>query len=82
MNDSLTAAVADFLAHKRALGRKYHTEEATLRLLLAFTGQHGVQGLHQLTPACSTCSSPHGPGHGPAALTTSSGSSVASSTGP
>ena len=32
----LAAAVADFLAHKRALGRKYHTEEATLRLLLAF----------------------------------------------
>ncbi len=50
MNDNLTAAVADFLAHKRALGRKYETEEATLRLLLAFTGQHGVEGLHQLTP--------------------------------
>jgi len=50
MNDGLTAAVADFLAHKRALGRKYETEEATLRLLLAFTGQHGVEGLHQLTP--------------------------------
>jgi site-specific recombinase XerC len=50
MTDSLAAAVADFLAHKRALGRKYHTEEATLRLLLAFTGQHGVEGLHQLTP--------------------------------
>jgi integrase len=51
MNDSLTAAVADFLAHKRALGRKYQTEEATLRLLLAFTGQQGVEGLHQLTPS-------------------------------
>jgi site-specific recombinase XerC len=50
MSDSLTAAVADFLAHKRALGRKYQTEEATLRLLLAFTGQQGVDGLHQLTP--------------------------------
>jgi site-specific recombinase XerC len=50
MNDSLTAAVADFLAHKGALGRKCHTEEATLRLLLAFTGQHGVDRLHQLTP--------------------------------
>lgn len=51
MSDSLvTTAVADFLAHKRALGRKYLTEEATLRLLLAFTGQHGVQYLHQLTP--------------------------------
>ena len=38
--NSLTPAVADFLAHKRALGRKYQTEEATLRLLLAFAGQH------------------------------------------
>jgi site-specific recombinase XerC len=50
MNDSLTTAVADFLAHKRALGRKYETEEATLRLLLAFAGQHQVEDLHQLTP--------------------------------
>jgi integrase len=50
MNDSLTA-VADYLAHKRALGRKFDTEEATLRLLVAFAGQHGVQGLHQLTPS-------------------------------
>jgi integrase len=50
MNGSLTTAVADFLAHKRALGRKYATEQATLRLLLAFTGQHGVDGLPQLTP--------------------------------
>lgn len=49
-NDGLAAAVADFLAHKRALGRKYQTEEATLRLLLTFTGQHGVQDLCQLTP--------------------------------
>ena len=50
MNDSVAAAVADFLAHQRALGRKYHTEEATLRLLLAFTSQHGVAGLRDLTP--------------------------------
>lgn len=34
MNDDLASAVADFLAHKRAIGRKYLTEEATLRLLL------------------------------------------------
>lgn len=50
MNDSLTTAVADYLAHKRALGRKFDTEEATLRLLLAFAAGHGVQRLHQLTP--------------------------------
>ena len=50
MNDDLTTAVSDFLAHKRALGRKYRTEEAALRLLLAFAGQHGVTHLRQLTP--------------------------------
>ena len=49
MTDSLAAAVADFLAHKRALGRKYETEEATLRLLLAFAGRHGVENMRQLT---------------------------------
>jgi integrase len=51
MNDSLATVVADYLAHKRALGRKFDTEEATLRLLLTFSGQHGVQGMGQLTPA-------------------------------
>src|SRR6266567_920400 len=51
VNDSLATAIADFLAHKRALGRKYHTEEATLRLLLAFAGQPEVENLRQLTPA-------------------------------
>jgi integrase len=50
MNDNLVGAVADFVAHKRALGRKYRTEEATLRLLLAFSDQHGVENLRQLTP--------------------------------
>lgn len=51
MTDNLASAVADFLAHKRALGRKYETEEATLRLLLRFAGQHGVTELRQLTPS-------------------------------
>ncbi len=50
MTDDLAAAVADFLAHKRALGRKYRTEEATMRLVVAFAGQHGVTRLRQLTP--------------------------------
>jgi integrase len=50
MSDDLTTAASDFLAHKRALGRKYRTEEATMRLLLAFAGQHGVTYLRQLTP--------------------------------
>jgi len=47
----IAIAIADFLAHKRALGRKYQTEEATLRLLLAFAGQHDVTDLRQLTPS-------------------------------
>ncbi len=51
MNDNLATAVADFLAHKRALGRKYLTEEATLRLLLSFAGQRSVTELRQLTPS-------------------------------
>lgn len=51
MNENTTTAVADFLAHKRALGRKYVTEEATLRLLLAFTDQRQVEQLDQLTPS-------------------------------
>lgn len=51
MNDSLASAAADFLAHKRALGRKYQTEQATLRLLLAFAAQHGVNDLRRLTPS-------------------------------
>jgi integrase len=49
MNVDVTVAVADFLAHKRALGRKYQTEEATLCLLVGFTGAHGVSGLRELT---------------------------------
>ncbi|MGH9190667.1 MAG: tyrosine-type recombinase/integrase [Acidimicrobiales bacterium] len=51
MTDSLAAAAADFLAHKRALGRKYQTEEVTLRLLVAFASGQGVHDLRQLTPS-------------------------------
>jgi len=50
MNDNLASAAAEFLAHKRALGRKYQTEEATLRLLLTFTDQRDVADLRELTP--------------------------------
>ena len=50
MNNHLaTTAAADFLAHQRALGRKYRTEEATLRLLLAFADERHVKDLHELT---------------------------------
>lgn len=49
MNDPPAAAVADFLAHKRALGRKYEAEEIILRLLLTCAGMHHVQNLGQIT---------------------------------
>jgi integrase len=47
----LDVAIADFLAHKRALGRKYRSEEATLRLLVAFASSLGIVELGELTPA-------------------------------
>ena len=49
MSGSLAIAAADFLAHKRALGRKYLAEEATLRLLLVFSEQQGLTELDELT---------------------------------
>jgi integrase len=48
MTQTLRSATAGFLAHKRALGRKYHNEEATLRLLVAFADDHGIERLDQL----------------------------------
>lgn len=51
MSQSLASAVAAFLAHKRALGRKYHSEEAELTLLVRFSEQRGVTHLDELTPA-------------------------------
>lgn len=49
MTEGLRSATAAFLAHKRALGRKYHSEEATLRLLVGFADDHGVDCLDQLS---------------------------------
>jgi integrase len=51
MTATLEAAVARFLAHKRAIGRKYHSEEAELRLLVRFAREHGADRLADLTPA-------------------------------
>lgn len=51
MSASLATSVADFLAHKRALGRKYRSEAATLRLLVAFSDQQSVAELSDLTPS-------------------------------
>ena len=40
MSENLEMAVEGFLAHKRGIGRKYHSEEHELRLLLRFAGEH------------------------------------------
>ena len=48
---TIAVVASDFLAHKRALGRKYVSEEATLRLFLSFCEAHGVSELDELTSA-------------------------------
>jgi integrase len=47
----LADAVEGFLEHKRAIGRKYHSEQAELRLLLRFAEQRRIVRLDRLTPA-------------------------------
>lgn len=51
MTATLEAAVTGFLQHKRAIGRKYHSEEAELRLLVRFARGHGADHLEDLTSA-------------------------------
>ena len=51
MSETLTCAVDRFLAGRRALGRKYRSEESELRLLLRFADERRVGRLDQLTPA-------------------------------
>ena len=48
--ESIEEVVGRFLAHKRALGRKYTSAESELRLLVRFCGERGVVGIGQLTP--------------------------------
>jgi len=50
-DESIATAVGAFIAHKRAHGRKYHTEEYALRLLLRFCAEQDVHQLAELTPA-------------------------------
>lgn len=50
MTESLVSVIERFLAHRRALGRKYHSEEAELRLLVRFAKDRRVRRLDQLTP--------------------------------
>lgn len=51
MSDSLEVTVSRFFEHKRALGRKYHSEQAELRLLVRFADEHRAGRLDRLTPA-------------------------------
>jgi len=50
-SESIVVAVGRFVEHKRAHGRKYHTEEYALRLLLRFCAEQDVHQLSELTPA-------------------------------
>ena len=50
-DQNLQQTVDRFLAHKRAHGRKYHSEEKELRLLVAFATEHDAPRLSDLTPA-------------------------------
>jgi integrase len=49
MSERLTTAVEQFLAHRRALGRKYLSEQAELALLVRFARTRGVEHLDALT---------------------------------
>lgn len=49
MTGALESVVTGFLEHRRALGRKYLSEEAELRLLLRFAEQRAVGSLDELT---------------------------------
>src|SRR5450756_760423 len=51
MSESLAVVVDRFLAHKRALARKYQSEARELRLLVRFADERGVTTLDTLTPA-------------------------------
>jgi integrase len=51
MSESLAAVVCRFLTHRRALGRKYHSEERELRLLVRFAEEWRISRLDQFTPA-------------------------------
>jgi hypothetical protein len=51
MTETLDGTVDRFLEHKRALGRKYRSEEYALRLFLRFAADRGVRRLDQVGPA-------------------------------
>lgn len=49
MSEDLAAAAKRFLEYRRALGRKYISEEHELRLLVRFAEAQGIRNLDQLT---------------------------------
>lgn len=51
MTEDLGSVVERFVAHKRALGRKYRSEERELRLLVRYAEGRGIERLEHLTPA-------------------------------
>lgn len=51
MNTNIETVVENFLAYKRALGRKYVSEDHELRLLVNFADCHHLNQLDDLTPA-------------------------------
>jgi integrase len=51
VTENLGAAVERFVEHKRAVGRKYHSEVRELRLLLRFAEEHQIRQFNQLTAA-------------------------------
>jgi hypothetical protein len=51
MTETVACAVERFVAHKRAHGRKYHSEARQLALLVRFAAGHDVSCLSELTPA-------------------------------
>ncbi len=51
MTETIAGAVERFIAHKRAHGRKYHSEARELALLVRFAAERDVRCLSGLTPA-------------------------------
>jgi site-specific recombinase XerD len=50
LRSSCAAPIEAFLQFKRALGRKYRTEAAALRLLDAYLAEHNITALQQIEP--------------------------------
>ena len=51
MTETVASAVERFITHKRAHGRKYHSEARELVLLVRFAAEHDISCLGELTPA-------------------------------